>query len=151
MQTLSPIELQNWISLLHKDLLEKDILIGGYLFNLYNLNKMEVYYEKKVNSKLLNFVKTLNNIHLLPKALFMKVSAGANFEICAKRKDGTTVKFPCLREEYEEVLFQLRERYKAVQHFKEFCLNELQNTKEYTAFMDFIKDFYDDILTEISL
>ena len=151
MQTLNPIELESWISLLYNDLLEKDILIGGYLFHLSNLFEMEKYYFRKTSSFMLKFFETLNNIHLLPKALLMKVSAGAKFEICAKRKDGTVVKFPCLKEEYEEVLNQLRERYKAVQHFKSFCLNELQNTEEYDLFTTFVNDLYEDVLTEISL
>lgn len=166
MLQLSNENIYNWINLLYKKLKNQDLFVYGYYFKYEQISKME-----QTNKVILNYHNSLLNELKLFKTQFTNFS---NLEACseaqtrireiyckldnqsviieAKNKYNELRKFPCMVEEFQQVLQVLTSYKKEIQFFKKFLeeqVEELNNTN-INSFIIFVKDYYLDLSNKLN-
>ena len=165
--TLSKQEIHNWIDFLYSDLLQDNIYIGGYFFNL---NQLKDFAEKKKqlddkNQKILSKIKTRggqsinDNQNSSYKALqraqnedFDKLN-NLKIKIKTRNKFNELLEFPVMQDEFYFIYNKLEEAKTDIEHFRSFLLEELNNesiNEETGEFMYFINDYLQDLRDKFS-
>lgn len=153
-------EVQEWIEFLYKDLLNDDIYIGGYFFRFDQLPEFEQK-QKQIDiliqthlttetEKTIQHNKKDENAQCsatqLAQIECLDSSLNIIVPITTKNKFNDIKTFPCTQEEFYFVFNELQQAKLDVEHFKEFLLDELKETKQedLPAFMQFINDLLED-------
>lgn len=165
--TLSKQEIHNWINFLYSDLLQDNICIGGYFFNL---NQLKEFAEKKKqldekSKQLLNKIHgkdgqfIQNDKNSSYKALqraqnedFDKLN-NLKIKIKTRNKFNELLEFPVMQDEFYFIYNKLEEAKTDIEHFKKFLLEELNNesiNEEAGEFMYFINDYLQDLRDKFS-
>lgn len=161
-KTLTKQEIQDWINFLYQDLLQDNIYIGGYFFNLKQLpefEKKKQNLDKQVQAILskskgldVQFIQNDKNsccgaLQLAQNECFDKLN-NLHVTIQTKNKYNEKVEFPVMQEEFNYIVEELQAAKQDIEHFKQFLTEELNNediSEEPAEFMYFINDYLQDI------
>lgn len=159
--TMSKQEIKDWINFLYSDLLNDNINIGGYYFNLKQLKEFKKVKEilDKNSRKILN--KNSEGSQLSKKDSNASYSAGQcaqneNFDkleklivkVTTKNRFNEELEIPVKQNEFFYIYNELEKARIDIEHFKNYLLEELnnENIKEETSeFMFFINDYLEDL------
>ena len=159
--TMSKQEIKDWINFLYSDLLNDNINIGGYYFNLKQLKEFKKVKEilDKNSRKILN--KNSEGSQLSKKDPNASYSAGQcaqneNFDkleklivkVTTKNRFNEELEIPVKQNEFFYIYNELEKARIDIEHFKNYLLEELnnENIKEETSeFMFFINDYLEDL------
>jgi len=158
MSNIDKQEIQDWINFLYQDLLKDNIFIGGYFFSFSQLPEFE-----KLQSKITKKICSPSQLSKINKKIACSASERAQNEdldaletiivkLTAKDKFNKQIIIPCTNDEFYFVYLDLQKAKSQVEHFKDYLLQELEETKEedYDAYMQFINDFLQDIRNQFS-
>lgn len=166
-QTITKREIQEWINFLYQDLLKDNIFIGGYYFNLKQLQDFK-HKKQELDNKT---KKLLNQIHNRDKQLIDDTKKSSykalqraqnedlnklnqlSVHVQMKNKYNEKIEFPVMQEEFYYIYNYLEETKQDIEHFKQFLTEELQNeniNEEPGEFMYFINDYLQDLRQKFS-
>lgn len=166
-QTITKQEIQEWINFLYQDLLQDNILIGGYYFNLKQLHD----FKNKKQQLDTQTKKLLSQIHYreeqliedTKKSSYKALQRAQNEDlnklnqlsvlVQMKNKYNEKIEFPVMQEEFYYIYNCLEESKQDIEHFKQFLTEELQNEnikEEPGEFMYFINDYLQDLRQKFS-
>ncbi len=166
-QTITKQEIQEWINFLYQDLLQDNIFIGGYYFNLKQLHD----FKNKKQQLDIQTKKLLSQIHYreeqlikdTKKSSYRALQRAQNDDlnklnqlsvlVQMKNKYNEKIEFPVMQEEFYYIYNYLQESKQDIEHFKQFLTEELQNEnikEEPGEFMYFINDYLQDLRQKFS-
>lgn len=166
MLKLSNENIYNWINLFYNNLKQQDLYAYGYYFSYGQVKEMEelnklILKQNKSILKQLNDLKTqfttLDNLEACGEAQTQIREIYCRLDnqcvtMTAKNKYNELTTFPCKVEEFQEVLKVLTSHKQEIQFFKKFLIEQVNelNITNIESFIDFVKDYYLDVLSKIN-